>query len=685
MLINFKSLAFILILLFIRPAHALDSLSVEVKHIKSKNWQLANISLSLQDIQKTSQQLILQIKQITLPEPFADLKLIDIQCSQFSWQENKINCSKGRAKLKSHLVYPDSFAFSFSLTERQSSFSIKNLKLANGRLSLKAREQGRHWSVAINTKNIKLKELHRYLSKQNRTLADIGNGQVNATIKASGNRYGLNAIFIKAMVKQLSLQANQGKTALESVDLKWDLQARLKQDEWQWHSSGTINQGELYQEPVYLKVKDRELTIKASGKRLKQGEIQLHQAEFNHPDAIALKVQGMIKFKPALNLESAHISTRINELDSFSTQYVLPFTEQTAFEGFKMQGKLNAEIDIKQSELTSLSADIQSLSVTDDNRRLVINKAEGTVNWSSDPAFKTASNIQWRQMKIRTIPIEAGQLKFLFKQKQLSLLEQSIVPMLDGNLAIKQFEWQHTAGEDEPKVYFEGRVNQLSLEKLTAALDWVPLSGTITGYIPGVKYENKTLAVKGELQVKLFDGTVTINKLSSSGLFTDFSKFSMSMEIENLDLFQITQKFKMGGMEGRISGYINNLYLENWHPITFYAWLGTPDNDESRHRISQKAVENIASIGGGGAADIISKGFLRFFDTFNYDRLGFGCYLHQGVCQLMGVEAAEQGYYLIKGGGIPRIDIMGYNTQVDWNVLMERLSRISSSDEVVIE
>jgi hypothetical protein len=127
------------------------------------------------------------------------------------------------------------------------------------------------------------------------------------------------------------------------------------------------------------------------------------------------------------------------------------------------------------------------------------------------------------------------------------------------------------------------------------------------------------------------------------------------------------------------------LYMENWKPVSFYAWFGTPDDDDSRHRISQKAVRNIASIGGGGAADVLSRSFLRFFETFMYDKIGVGCYLHEGVCQMMGAEAAQQGYYLIKGGGLPRIDVIGYNPRVDWNVLMERLARISTTDEVRIE
>ena len=189
----------------------------------------------------------------------------------------------------------------------------------------------------------------------------------------------------------------------------------------------------------------------------------------------------------------------------------------------------------------------------------------------------------------------------------------------------------------------------------------------------------------GELIVKVFDGEIKISNLAGSGLFTDFPKLQGDLDIDNLDLDQLTGKFKFGGITGRLSGYVRQLSMENWRPLKFFAWLGTPENDDSRHRISQKAVQNIANIGGGGAADLLSKSFLRFFETFGYDKLGLGCYLHDGVCQLMGVEATESGYAIITGGGLPRINVIGYNPRVDWNVLMERLQRISTSDEVIVE
>jgi hypothetical protein len=156
------------------------------------------------------------------------------------------------------------------------------------------------------------------------------------------------------------------------------------------------------------------------------------------------------------------------------------------------------------------------------------------------------------------------------------------------------------------------------------------------------------------------------------------------IEIQKLDLDQLTKKFEFGNITGRLSGYINTLELENWHPVTFFAWLGTPDDDDSSHRISQKAVKNIASIGGGAASDLLSRSFLGFFETFGYDKIGVGCYLHNGVCQMQGLEAIGEGYYLIKGGGLPRIDVLGYNPQVNWDVLVERLGRVASPDKVIV-
>lgn len=682
---NYSAVCCLIILLFFNQSlSAFEKLSINIEQIDSKEWQLKDISFSLTELYQNTQQFVLSIRQLSLPEPFQNTNLFDVRCLSFSWQENNIVCRKGEAALKSKFIHSSTFAFSFSITEQLSHFNIQNLKLAKGTLSVSAKQVGNNWSVNIKSKGLQLKSLKSLFSKFEPTNIEISKGYINADIEWIGNDKGLTKLIVNSIARHVSLLANEGQLVTESLNINFDFLANYKNGVWQWQNSNKINQGELYIDPVYIEIKDETLTLKSQGVLDKKGDIIIHQASFNHPGVIDLNIDGVIQQKAKFSIDSASVSADIKDLENFTAQYISPFVEQTTFEGINLKGQLHTEVEVIQSRLHQLSIDFLNLVVTDDKKRIAIDNAGGVVNWSVDPDFLIPSSIHWDQLHIRAIPVDAGQLKFLLNNKSIQLLEQTSIPLLGGVMDINQFNW-HRQKNDEPKVFFEGGISHVSLQQLSNILGWTPMSGKISGYIPGVSYENKTLTVNGELSVNVFDGIIKIKKLASSGLFTDFSRFYMDMEIDNLDLHAITQKFEVGGMEGRISGYINNLYLENWEPVTFYAWLGTPENDNSRHRISQKAVQNIASIGGGGAADVLSRGFLRFFDTFGYDRLGFGCYLYNGVCQLMGVEAAEQGYYIVKGGGLPRIDVIGYHPQVDWKVLMQRLSRITTKDEVIIQ
>jgi hypothetical protein len=139
---------------------------------------------------------------------------------------------------------------------------------------------------------------------------------------------------------------------------------------------------------------------------------------------------------------------------------------------------------------------------------------------------------------------------------------------------------------------------------------------------------------------------------------------------------------------GRLSGAITGLELFNWTPVAFDARLRTPPGDRSRHRISQRAVENIGSIGGGsaGVTAALSSGFLRFFESFNYDQLGLSCRLENDVCTMDGVAPAPNGgYYLVKGKGIPRIDVIGGAHRVDWPRLVQQLIAVTQSEGPVVK
>jgi hypothetical protein len=94
-------------------------------------------------------------------------------------------------------------------------------------------------------------------------------------------------------------------------------------------------------------------------------------------------------------------------------------------------------------------------------------------------------------------------------------------------------------------------------------------------------------------------------------------------------------------------------------------------------------------VGGGGAAAVLSTGFLRFFEVFAYDRIGLRCRLRDNVCAMSGVGPAKSGpqgtgYYIVKGRGVPRIDVVGYRETVSWPRLVQQLAAITRSSAPIV-
>ena len=221
------------------------------------------------------------------------------------------------------------------------------------------------------------------------------------------------------------------------------------------------------------------------------------------------------------------------------------------------------------------------------------------------------------------------------------------------------------------------------MQAFSTAMGWPEMHGKLSGMIPDVSYAEGELRVGGMLLIRAFDGAITVRDLRVARLFDVAPSLRADIKLDNLDLDPLTRTFEFGNIQGRFSGQVDNLQLIDWRPVAFDAKFATPADDKSRHRISQRAVESISKIGGGGIGGAVSRGFLRVFDEFSYDRIGISCTLRNGVCTMDGVAPAQQGYYLVKGGGLPRIDIIGYAHRVDWDTLLERIGSVTTTAPVV--
>jgi len=151
------------------------------------------------------------------------------------------------------------------------------------------------------------------------------------------------------------------------------------------------------------------------------------------------------------------------------------------------------------------------------------------------------------------------------------------------------------------------------------------------------------------------------------------------IDARHLDLAMLTDTFSFGSITGYIDAEVRRLDMLGWHPQAFAARIETSPGD-FRKRISQRAVQNISSLGGAGAGAAIQRSFLRVFDTFGYDRIGLTCTLVGGVCEMGGLEETSGGYLMVKGGGLPALNVMGYNRRVSWDVLLSRLQEIAAGN-----
>ena len=215
----------------------------------------------------------------------------------------------------------------------------------------------------------------------------------------------------------------------------------------------------------------------------------------------------------------------------------------------------------------------------------------------------------------------------------------------------------------------------VSLDQLTRELDWPPFSGALSGELRDMRYADDLFAVGGGLNITAFDGRIEVSNLRIQDPLSAVPVLRASATMRGLNLEALTRTFDFGRIEGRLDGDVEDLRLVAWRPDQFDLHLYTPPDDRSRHRISQRAVENLTELGSGLPAGL-SASFLRVFEEFSYDVIDVKIVLRGASASIDGLARDDGGYYLVRGSGLPRIDVIGRNRSVAWNDLLERLRQI---------
>jgi hypothetical protein len=463
------------------------------------------------------------------------------------------------------------------------------------------------------------------------------------------------------------------RVAAERVGSGYDIEARVDASAGQALSGPVLF--DFIANPLKLEARGR-----FEGETLSLADLSLFQKNLTESHGHATVVFG---HQPKIT--EAHLDVASLLFPAAYTTFLQIGLAATDFGQLKTTGIARGTVDVRDNAVQSIQLQVNDLAMQDAKGKFAMSDVRAGLNWTADEAATPQpSYISWDRASAYGISGGAARIDFLAHGLGFELTKATRVPIFDGAVVVNTLSTRHLGAADA-ELTFDAKIEPISMPQLSRAFGWPELSGQLSGNIPGLTYKNRVLSVEGDLVASVFDGTIVGRGFRLQDPLGPWPRLFADVAARRLDLSLVTRTFAIGSITGRLDADMKGLELFNWSPVAFDARLYSTPGDRSKKLISQKAVTSLSNVGGGGGGvtAALQSGVLRFFDDFRYDALGLTCQLENDVCLMGGIEPAGIGYYIVRGKGLPRIDIIGNQGRVAWPQLVAQIVTGMHSGPVV--
>jgi hypothetical protein len=475
----------------------------------------------------------------------------------------------------------------------------------------------------------------------------------------------------------LGLDTPNGSIAAEGLGAQVDLDYRKSAGLSLVTLDGSLRGGEMLVGNGYIALPATPVDIRIAARQ--QGESGWEIPELLWNDGDAMRVQGSLGFDAQALLRDAKLQIESADMAPLRPRYLSGWLGLFGLGELQLQGAISAQVQMRDGEVIRAAADLREVSVIDAQQRFRFDGLSGTPVFSAGPAVD--SDLRWRGGQIHGLAFGAANLPLDSADGGIGLREAVTVPMLGGGLRFEDINLHPPAGERSLEFDFGLTVEGIDVGQLAKALDWPAFQGRLDGRIPKARYANDRLDFDGNLVTHMFGGTVQVSGLAMERPFGTAPTLSADIEMDDMNLQSLTEVFGFGEITGALDGSIRNLRLVDWKAEGFDADLHTDPNWKGRRRISQRAVQDLSSVGGaGGLGDSLQAQALKLFDDFGYRQIGIRCRLAEEVCDMDGLRSAGNGFIIVEGSGLPRLTVVGFNHRVDWPTLVERLVAVTQGE-----
>lgn len=474
-----------------------------------------------------------------------------------------------------------------------------------------------------------------------------------------------------------ALETPDARIAAQDLDGRFRIDYRRRAGTTLVSVDGELRGGELLYGNTYVALPASPVAVELAARRT--GEAGWSLPAFAWRDGDALSVRGSAGFRTDGSLHELDATLRSDDIAPLGTRYLSGWLGLAGLGGLEMRGALDADVRIDDGALAAFDARLHSVALRAADDRFRFDGLEGDVRYATGTA-SVDSALRWRGGGLGEIDFGAGELPMRSSGGVLRLLREVRVPVLDGSVTVDGLVLRPPAAGRGLQMQGGLALDRLELGALAQALGGPAFRGTLSGRIPMARYADNRLDFDGGLEMEVFDGSVRVSALSMERPFGVAPTLSADLELEDLDLLAITEVFDFGSITGRLHGHVHGLRLVDWSATAFDAELHTERRRSLRQRISQRAVQNISSVGDASFVSSLQGQLIGLFDDFGYRRIGISCRLVNTVCSMGGLRSAGEAFTIVEGSGIPRLTVVGFNRRVDWPTLVERLAAVGKGE-----
>lgn len=658
-------------------ATATVDVTLGIDDVDGDTWKAQGIRFSMNESDAQELSLALTIDQFDLPEHYGQLTSAVFSCDAMTLSGDTWQCESGKLQLKDsplgaqETTWQGTFAGSDDFHVQ-----VPGMKLGSGSFTFEITSTAGRWHARLDASRLPLARL-QHLHKELLVPPDWkvqGVITVNATATGeAGIAQGVNADL---RVDGVNYASPDGLQAAEKVRLTGKIKAAGNGgDAWRVDASVAWPQGAFYSDPLFLDAQNTPIKADLSAVwNLDKQTLQLDSWAVDAGKALKLNGTGLWD-NDDQRFRNLIIAAVVDDAGALYDGVLQSFLVGTAADELEMTGRIGLVLHFDEQGIDQAGLELNQLAMDDKRGRYSLGNTTGTVAWDRSKEVPV-SKMAIGGAGIYGIPTGEFSIQARFAGDHVDLMQPVVVPVAGGELRLDAFALDGALMEGAPPTWTAtASLRDISLEQLTTLLEWPPFGGSVNAQLRDMKYADKVFSIGGGLELQAFDGRIQVAGLKIRDPLGAVPILTADAQLDGLDLTALTQTYSFGRIDGKLDGTVRNIELAAWQPVGFELHLFTPQGDDSRHRISQRAVENLTELGSGIPAGL-SATVLRIFDDFRYDAIDLRVSLKGDVATLDGLARPDGGYYLVKGAGLPRIDVIGRNRSVAWKELVERLQQI---------